>query len=386
MPELTVAENMFLNAEPTRFGLIDRPRGCARARRALDGFRPRRRSRRRRWASLDLATQQLVVIARALSKKARLLILDEPTAALTENEAQRLFERMRALTARGVAIIFVSHRLARSSRSPTASWSCATAGSAAATRRPSVSRDSVVGADDRRRPHAPLRAAQPSPATIALEVEDLTVFGPGGPTRVRVDSRLAAVRAGRDRRPVRPARCGLHRGGARALRRLARPVERQHPRRRPRTSRSAARRRGGARHRPDGAGPARQPDAATIRCRQHRARQPRRDHAVAAFSTSAPASAGAHGSRATGSTSRRRRSTSPVGTLSGGNQQKVQVARWLARRCADPDPDRPDARRRRRRAGARSSASGPSWRAEATRSCSPRPRPRSWSRSATGCW
>ena len=61
--------------------------------------------------ALDLATQQLVVIARALSKNARLLILDEPTAALTESEAQRLFDRLRALRARGVAIIFVSHRL-----------------------------------------------------------------------------------------------------------------------------------------------------------------------------------------------------------------------------------------------------------------------------------
>ena len=61
--------------------------------------------------SLDLSTQQLVIIARALSKNARLLILDEPTAALTEAEARRLFERMRALTARGVAIIFVTHRL-----------------------------------------------------------------------------------------------------------------------------------------------------------------------------------------------------------------------------------------------------------------------------------
>ena len=62
--------------------------------------------------ALDLATQQLVVIARALAKRARLLILDEPTAALTENESARLFDRMRALKARGVAIIFVSHRLA----------------------------------------------------------------------------------------------------------------------------------------------------------------------------------------------------------------------------------------------------------------------------------
>ncbi len=60
---------------------------------------------------MDLATQQLVVIARALSKNLKLLILDEPTAALTEKESLRLFDRIRTLKARGVATIFVSHRL-----------------------------------------------------------------------------------------------------------------------------------------------------------------------------------------------------------------------------------------------------------------------------------
>jgi ABC-type sugar transport system ATPase subunit len=110
--ELTVAENMFLGAEP-RIGrfFLDQPARVARARAALadfgvdvDASAP--------MASLDLATQQLVTIAAALARDARLLILDEPTAALTDKEAQRLFERMRALRARGVSCIFVSHRLA----------------------------------------------------------------------------------------------------------------------------------------------------------------------------------------------------------------------------------------------------------------------------------
>ena len=111
VPDLTVAENITLNDEPTRWGMIDVGERLRRARRALAEFgldvdpEPP-------MSSLDLATQQLVVIARALAKKARLLILDEPTAALTESESLRLFERMRALKARGVAIIFVSHRLA----------------------------------------------------------------------------------------------------------------------------------------------------------------------------------------------------------------------------------------------------------------------------------
>jgi ABC-type sugar transport system ATPase subunit len=111
VPDQSVAENMYLNAEPTRLGFLDTAMRVARARSALADFdldvdpaAPMR--------SLDLPTQQLVIIARALSKNARLLILDEPTAALTDNEAQRLFEKMRGLRVRGVAIVFVSHRLA----------------------------------------------------------------------------------------------------------------------------------------------------------------------------------------------------------------------------------------------------------------------------------
>jgi D-xylose transport system ATP-binding protein len=110
VPELSVAANMYLHAEPTRFGLIDEAARHAEARRVLHEFGiavdPRTPI-----GALDLARQQLVVIARALSKNVRVLILDEPTAALTDNEAQRLFDRMRALRTRGVACLFVSHRL-----------------------------------------------------------------------------------------------------------------------------------------------------------------------------------------------------------------------------------------------------------------------------------
>jgi ABC-type sugar transport system ATPase subunit len=109
--DLSVEECLFLNNEPTRFGLIDRPLRRSLAIAALADFEldidPEILV-----GDLDLASQQLVQIVRALSKNARLLILDEPTAALTDRETQRLFENMRRLSARGVAIVFVSHRLA----------------------------------------------------------------------------------------------------------------------------------------------------------------------------------------------------------------------------------------------------------------------------------
>ncbi|HVU50439.1 MAG TPA: sugar ABC transporter ATP-binding protein [Polyangia bacterium] len=189
--ELSVAENMSLGAEPTRLGFLDGAARLARARAALAAFDvdvdPRAP-----MASLDLATQQLVSIAAALYKEGRLLdllILDEPTAALTDKEAQRLFERVRALKERGVSCIFVSHRLAevftiadrvvvmRDGRAAGA-WPA----------RPDT-RDEVVRAmlggalgDEQRG-----TSAAPAPDDVALEVRGLVVRDAGGARRPLVD-------------------------------------------------------------------------------------------------------------------------------------------------------------------------------------------------------
>jgi len=110
--QLSVAENVFAGRQPTRWpgridrGLMNRQAAdlIARLGVAIDP--------RRRVADLSPAEAQVVEIAKCLSLDLRVLILDEPTAALTLTETERLFEIVRALAKEGVTVVYVSHRLA----------------------------------------------------------------------------------------------------------------------------------------------------------------------------------------------------------------------------------------------------------------------------------
>jgi galactofuranose transport system ATP-binding protein len=106
----SVAENIFLGREPRRLGLIDRRRMHARARELLDRLGVRV-DVARPLGELNVAVQQMVAIARAISFEARLVVMDEPTSSLDEAEVATLFEVIRQLKADGVSVIFVSHRL-----------------------------------------------------------------------------------------------------------------------------------------------------------------------------------------------------------------------------------------------------------------------------------
>jgi len=110
IPELSVAENIMLAREPTRGGLVSWPKMRARAA-ELCQMVGLTRSPQESVRNLSVAEQQLVEIARALSVRADVVILDEPTATLTDVEVERLHRVIDGLKAKGVGIIFVTHRL-----------------------------------------------------------------------------------------------------------------------------------------------------------------------------------------------------------------------------------------------------------------------------------
>ncbi|MCJ8510254.1 sugar ABC transporter ATP-binding protein [Rhizobium lemnae] len=111
-PDLTVAENIFLGHYPRKaMGCIDWAEARVKARDLLDSLDCDDLDVDTRIATLSVAQRQRVEIAKALSHKARILIMDEPTASLTEKDVTRLMEVVRNLKARGVGIIYVSHRM-----------------------------------------------------------------------------------------------------------------------------------------------------------------------------------------------------------------------------------------------------------------------------------
>jgi ribose transport system ATP-binding protein len=108
--DLDVGSNVLLGHEPHRYGVIDRTALYRRASEALarvgGGLDPRTPLR-----SLSPGQKQRVEIARALSLDAKILLLDEPTATLTQSDAARLFELLRTLRREGLGVVYISHRL-----------------------------------------------------------------------------------------------------------------------------------------------------------------------------------------------------------------------------------------------------------------------------------
>ena len=110
VPYLSIAENIFLGRERNVMGFIKRDTEAAEARELLKGlgldFDPNTLV-----GELSIAQQQMVEIAKALSVKADILVMDEPTASLTDKETEVLFDTIRRLKSQGIGIIYISHRM-----------------------------------------------------------------------------------------------------------------------------------------------------------------------------------------------------------------------------------------------------------------------------------
>ncbi len=174
VPQLTVPANISLGAEPTRAGFIDARASGARAQHVLHELGlelpfdvPVSR--------LSVGQQQLVEIAKALATSARIIVMDEPTAALADREIERLFTIVAHLRAAGTGIIYISHRMEELSRIADR-VTVMRDGKVVITRDArDVSSDEIIGAMVGRRldAHFPEVTEPPSDAPIRLEVRSL---------------------------------------------------------------------------------------------------------------------------------------------------------------------------------------------------------------------
>src|SRR5579862_2419139 len=115
IPLMSIAENIFLSHAPTRFGVIDRDAVYRRTGELLAQV-GLRESPDTLITDLGVGKQQLVEIAKALSKRVRLLILDEPTASLNESDSAALLNRLVAFRQQGIASVLISHKLSEVAR------------------------------------------------------------------------------------------------------------------------------------------------------------------------------------------------------------------------------------------------------------------------------
>jgi putative multiple sugar transport system ATP-binding protein len=196
-PQLSIAENIFLGNEQTAGGLIDWNRTNHRAAELLERVGLREPAVTP-ISELGVGKQQLVEIAKALSKKVRLLILDEPTAALGEEDSRHLLDLLRGLREDGVTCVIVSHKL-NEIMAIADSITILRDGRTIETldvRADDVSEDRIiagmVGRDLEHRfpPHEPKIGAE------ALRVEDWTVHSPTRPEHKVVDAANLVLRRG----------------------------------------------------------------------------------------------------------------------------------------------------------------------------------------------
>ena len=108
--EMSVAENIFLGREPSKMGFVNYAQLYRQTAELLEDLKIHINPKSK-MKTLRVADQQMVEIAKAISQNAQIVIMDEPTSAITDNEVDSLFRMIRDMTARGVGIVYISHKM-----------------------------------------------------------------------------------------------------------------------------------------------------------------------------------------------------------------------------------------------------------------------------------
>ena len=194
VPQLSVAENMFLGNEVASGGVIDWPQTFRRTRELLAKV-GLSEAPTTPVEKLGVGKQQLIEIAKALAKDVRLLILDEPTAALQENDSAKLLDLMLELKAQGVSQIIISHKLNEIRRVADRVTVIRDGSTVSTLTRAEITEERIirdmVGRDMAHR--YPDRV--PQIGEVLMEVRDWTVWHPDQPRKV-IDNAAFTVRAG----------------------------------------------------------------------------------------------------------------------------------------------------------------------------------------------
>ncbi len=192
---MTVCENIFLGNEVVKRGLIDWDATLLKAKEVLKEVRLPLNPNTP-VLGLGLGTQQLIEIAKAVAKKARILVLDEPTSSLTETETENLLELMRQFRAQGMTCVFISHKLKEVfaiADQITVLCDGRTVGTYEAQ---DLTEDRLISLMVGRELTQRFPTAQHTPGEVALEVSHWTVYDPEVPGRKALDDISFATRKG----------------------------------------------------------------------------------------------------------------------------------------------------------------------------------------------
>jgi D-xylose transport system ATP-binding protein len=193
--QLTIGENIFLGNEPNTFGIIDWPKLYFETSKWLNEvelkIRPETPVR-----NLGVGHQQMVEIAKAISKQAKILLLDEPTAALTESEVATLMGILRRLKTNGVTCIYISHKISEIFQIADSVTVLRDGATIATKEIGATNENEVIAMMVGRELSDRFPRVEHQSGDIVMEVKNFSVYDPDNPRRKLVDDASFAVRKG----------------------------------------------------------------------------------------------------------------------------------------------------------------------------------------------